>query len=158
MTTSSATPPPKVDRSNATFVFVADHGQLKTYLLDRAHSAQLRLVNALEFPEIRRPVSTELSGPAGGFPNLGSNGQGNATGERSGIAREQENRAIRTMAEKILATLTQVRPRAWHLVAPADVDSRLIEQLPAEARALLTRRVSKNLVNVPPNLLLRHLV
>lgn len=158
MTTPSHTPQQSIERSNSTFVFVADHGQLKIFLLDNNHHApQLRLVREVEFTEARQPLSEDVTGPAGRFPNLGTEGQGNSTAERGGLELEHKARAIRAMSDEIVSSLERARPREWHLIAPSDVEQRLMERLPETARKVLGKRITKNLVNVPPQQILPHL-
>ncbi|HEY5793014.1 MAG TPA: host attachment protein [Chthoniobacterales bacterium] len=149
-----ATRDPRMTQVN--FVFVADRGQLKTYLLDRNHSPNLRLVNALDLVESRRPVSAEFTAPAGRFPNNGTGGQGNSSAERGGVGRERQARATRTVARQIAEVLGQIRPRAWYLAAPSEIYAELLSHVPMEFQASLAGKIEKDLVNSPPEQILQY--
>jgi hypothetical protein len=140
------------------FFFVADRGTLKIYLLSKTSTPKLRLAETVPVNGARMRFAEEFTDQAGAFPVSSGNGRATATSiaERQSLLAEDEARSLRQITAKIVEVLRANQPRRWSLAAPSAIHKALVEALPADVRATLTRALKKDLVKASASDVLEH--
>lgn len=133
------------------FIFVADRGMLKVYVIDRflRRGPALRLTKILPIEEVLEQDADRFTDRAGVFPNTGS-GYANAVAERPALKEETQNRGLRGIAASLTDVLDRSRPRQWSFAAPAEINEAILSFVPAPWHRHLRRNLKKDFVNVPP--------
>jgi hypothetical protein len=89
----------------------------------------------------------EYSDRMGGFPNGGTNGNGNSVAERHGVGEELQRRALGEVAKHIDQLLDQHHPDGWGLAAPSEIASAVVEKIRPDCKASLRSVVKHDLIN-----------
>jgi hypothetical protein len=149
---------PEKDMIATEFFFVADRGTLKIYLLSKTSTPKLRLAETVPVNGARLRFAEEFTDQAGAFPVSAGNGRGTATAiaERQSLLAEDEARSLRQITAKIVEVLRANKPRRWSLAAPSAIHNALVDALPGELRATLSRCLKKDLVKSSASDVLEH--
>jgi len=136
------------------FIIVVDLGHLLS--LSRKPNGALELTERLEIGEGRQTIRELVTDNAGAFPNTGTNGRGNSTGERLPLKEELERRGIKSLADHINELCERQRPLSWGLAAPSEINSRLVEALDRRWTEKLKSNVHLDLTGLPPHEIAGH--
>lgn len=139
------------------FLIVADRGRLLSYRVDNTgRSRTPRLVESLELTEGRQQLREIVTDRMGGFPNVGTMGQGNSSAERMALVDELSLRTVRNIAGRMTEFLDKHSPEAWSFAAPCAINSTILEEMPSRWRNRLSHNRPLDLTKVPANELLDH--
>jgi hypothetical protein len=111
---------------------------------------QIEMVYDCEFPDAHTRLQDKVTDEAGRFKRSGSPGA--SIRENHNIRVENERRLIHLVAEKI-SELVQGQ-RCWYMAAGEAINGRIVELLNPQARAVLYKNISADLVKVPKQHLL----
>src|SRR5687767_11969943 len=139
------------------YIVTADHGHLRIYAERQApgqYSPGLELVDSMDFPAGRNSYTDRDTDMAGRFPGakkqsggVGGPGKVGQTGmsidERLPMQREESRRRAKEIAAEIESFLEQRPEASWDFAAGPELNSALLELLPAAVRKRLRRSVSK---------------
>lgn len=135
-------------------LIVADRGRLLAYLPHA--NGVLEEIEAMEVVEGLSKLSDLVTDKAGGFPDAGTMGQGNAAAERLTLNAELEVRALRKVAQRIGELLRQHQPRTWGFAAPQEIHEAILRGLAAPQREKLTLALPLDLTGMPPKKVAQH--
>jgi hypothetical protein len=131
------------------FFLIADRGALKVYLLSRNSTPTLRLAETVQIEETHKRFSDEYTDQAGSFPvSTGNGSHAHGVAERQSLRAEEETRGLRHIARKMTEVLRASQPRRWSFAAPSAINNAILDSLPADLRATLSRNLKKDLVKV----------
>jgi len=136
-------------------IVLADLGRVKAFRVTHdilTSKPQVELVYDCEFLEAHGHLADRLTDHAGRFYSNGANGA--SIRENNNLRVENERRLIRLVAEKI-SDLVQGE-RCWYLAAAESINSRIVDHLHPEARAVLFKNIPSDLVKIPKQHLLDH--
>ena len=136
-------------------IVLADLGRVKAFRVTydvMTSKPQLEQVYDCEFTEAHGRLLDKVTDMAGRFHAVGSSGA--STSENHNLRVETERRLIRLVAEKI-SELVQGQ-RYWYLAAGEGINGRIVELLPPEARAALSRNIAADLVKTPKQQIMDH--
>ena len=107
----------------------------------------LREFDSLDVRE-GKATPTELNtDKAGSFPNAGTMGHGNSTGERRSIDAEMQKRSFRKIAQHIAEVFDRLQPQSWAFAAPSEINGAILDGLPSDLRDRLTVNLRMDLVH-----------
>jgi hypothetical protein len=137
-------------------LIAADRGHLLAYSVEetpRGPSARLLLESGI--PEGVQRLQEQLTDKAGGFPNGGTAGHGNAAAERMTLAAELDNRVLKELARGIDGILTE-RHGDWGFAAPSELHNPILSYVDPALRPNLKLQVFADLTGMPPTKALEH--
>lgn len=130
-------------------VVVADLGLLRAYKLYRNEtgaSPRLELIEEIELNEAHQRITDLVSDQAGRFASSGSAGA--SAGERHNIELEHRKRLIKQLAERLTALLRAVDVDACYFAASREINHKMLELLPHDLRAKITKNISADLTKL----------
>lgn len=135
---------------NNLLLVVADRGGLKAFRVEpnpTPRAPRLRQVQNLDLTISHGRYADKVTDQAGRFgvnAAAGAPGAGGAA-EHTTIELENSRRAIKQVAEQIVAVVKQEKTEGLLLAAPALMNTALIEELPPDLRNRLVENVSADL-------------
>jgi hypothetical protein len=143
-----------------TMVVVTDLACLKAYRIDPSpqHSApRLELVDEFHSADAHERLVDKVSDQSGRFSRGGGNGGvAMSAGERHNILLEQRKRQVRQLAGRLGTLLSRVEIQRCLLAASKEINSQLIEELPATVRSKIQKNLPADLTKVDKSELLGH--
>ncbi len=133
-----------------TIIIAVDLGHFKAYKVGKTKigNSKMQLIEGYDSVEAHGKLSDRITDQAGRF-RLGG-GKGSAAkakgyGEPHNIELEEEKRLIKLLSKDINSVLARERCDAWCLAAPAEINSRILDNLQPEVKAKLGKNVICNL-------------
>jgi hypothetical protein len=135
----------------ASFIVVTDRGTVKAFELQQTpnHGLAARLVMEKKLQEAHERCRDRFTDQAGAFPSDGSNGHGNAVAERPKMATEEDNRLFKAIAREVDRVIREYQPLSWSFAAPAEINSAILQYVPADLHRTLKQNVKRNLARIP---------
>jgi hypothetical protein len=133
-------------------VVVTDLGSFKAYELqdDPLNTKpKLEMVDSFEFTGGGDKISKKLSDSAGRF-NDGS------TADNHGVVLEDQRRHMQAVANRVGELLAGDEYAGCYFAAASEINQRILEFVPASARAKIEKNLSCNLVHANGDQLIRH--
>jgi hypothetical protein len=115
-----------------------------------------RLVLETNFKEAHERYRDKVTDQAGAFPAAGSDGHRNAIAERPSMEAEEDARLFKSIAEQVEEIIRQYRPPRWSFAAPAEINPAILQRISPDLRTILNHNVKRDLVKIPPDVLLQH--
>lgn len=142
----------------APLIVVADRGVVKAYKLRRTakHGTAARLVMERKLEEAHERYRDKVTDQAGAFPSTGTGGHGNAIAERPKMEAEEDIRLFKSIAQQIEAVIRQHEPVSWSFAAPAEINSAILQYIPADVQKTLEQNLKHDLAKIPPASLRQH--
>jgi hypothetical protein len=131
---------------NNLLLVVADRGGLKAFRVESnppPRPPRLRQVQSLELTISHGRYADKVTDQAGRFGTSTPGVGGSA--EHTTIELENSRRAVKQVAEQIVAVVKQEKSEGLLLAAPALMNTALVEELPPDLRNLLVENVSADL-------------
>ncbi len=128
-------------------IVLADLGRVKAYRLsyETGEKPRIEMVYDCEFPDAHGRLLDKLTDQAGRFTDSGTSGT--STRENHNLRDEIERRLVRLVAQTVNDLARN--QRYWFLAATQEINARILDLLPASARATLLRNVVADLVKIP---------
>ncbi len=130
-------------------IVVADLAMLKAYKLERNeinNSHRLELVHQVELSEAHQKLVDRLSDQAGRFGSAGAPGA--ASGERHNIELEHRKRLVKLLVEHMTTLLRQADIDTCYFAASKEINHKILELLPQELRAKITKNIPADLTKL----------
>lgn len=137
-------------------VVVTDRGHFHAYRSQ--DDGSLSKVDAMQMNEALDKLSDQVTDQAGGFSAHESHGQGNSTGERLPLEAELEARSIRKIGERIKELYNEQPFDHWGLIAAAEINNAILDQVDPPLREKLSVNLKRNLTNESPEELRQRLI
>jgi hypothetical protein len=137
--------------ARAPFIVVADRGIVKAYELRQTakHGTAARLVMERKLEEAHQHYRDKVTDKAGAFPSTGTSGHGNAIAERPKMEAEEDTRLFRSIAQQVEVAVRQHQPVSWSFAAPAEINSAILQYIPADLQKTLEQNIKHDLVKTP---------
>ncbi len=137
----------------SSFLIIADRGNLKAFRVEKTANERpprLQLVEALSLVEAHRKAGEMNTDLAGGFPAVGSRGNGgrhqNSISDRH-YEIETGRRICRQLACHIASILRREQPDHWSFAAPAEINDAVLDELEPGLRRHIAENLRLGLVN-----------
>jgi hypothetical protein len=135
---------------------VTDRGHFHAYHSDQDGS--LKPLDNMQISEALEKLSDQVTDQAGSFPSRESHGEGNSTGERLPLLEELELRSIRQIGKKIEDLMTANEFRNWGLIAAAEINNAILNEVAPATREKLSFNLKRNLAGQPAEELRRRVL
>jgi hypothetical protein len=138
------------------YVIALDQGHLRIYAERRdpnQHKPSLEAVEAVDFPNGKRPYFANDTSPQGRFPGAGTGGSrhpGMSIDERLPMQEENKTRSAKQLAEEVETFLVGHPGATWDFAAGPDIHHAVLERISPGARQRLRRALAKDLVKHRP--------
>jgi hypothetical protein len=143
--------------TTAPLIVVADRGALKAYEVRQTNRGlSPRLLAETNLKSAHEHYRDKLTDQAGAFPATGSGGHANAIAEKSSMESEEDARLFKSLGQQIEQLIRQHQPTTWSFAAPAEINPRILEQIPADLLQMLTENVKRDLTKIPVAELTEH--
>jgi len=144
--------------ARVSFIVVADRGIVKAYEVRGTpkHGTAARLVMESKLQEAHERYRDKVTDQAGAFPSTGSNGHANAIAERPKMEAEEDTRLFKSVAWQVKTVIRQHQPVSWSFAAPAEINSAILQFVPADLRKVLKQNLKHDLTKIPPDCLAEH--
>lgn len=106
------------------------------------------MVAEVTFTEGHERLSELVTDQAGGFPDAGTAGRGNASAERLTLIQEIDLQNFRRVGNCINHVLSSHHPTEWGFAAPSEINRAILEYVKPEFTGKLAQNLSKDLTNV----------
>jgi Protein required for attachment to host cells len=135
----------------APLIVVADRGVVKAYEIRHTakHGTAARLISERKLEEAHERYRDKVTDQAGAFPSTGTGGHGNAIAERPKMEAEEDTRLFKSISQQIEAVIRQHQPVSWSLAAPAEINSAILQYIPADLQKTLEQNVKHDLTKIP---------
>ena len=146
---------------NNLLLVVADRGGLKAFRVESnpaPRPPRLRQVQSLDLTISHGRYADKVTDQAGRFGTGSASSAQSAggTAEHTTIDLENSRRAIKQVAEQIVAVVKQEKTDGLLLAAPALMNTALVQELPPDLRSRLVENVSADLLKIDTAKLVSH--
>jgi hypothetical protein len=133
------------------FLIVADRGRLVAYSCETEsqRGSVPRMVAEVTFSEGHDKLSEVVTDQAGGFPDGGTAGRGNAAAERLTLINEIDLQNFRRVGNCINHVLSSHHPKEWGFAAPSEINRAILEYVKPEFTGKLAQNLPKDLTKLP---------
>ena len=107
------------------------------------------MVAEVTFSEGHEKLSEQVTDQAGGFPDAGTAGRGNASAERMTLIAEIDVQNFRRVGNCINHVLSSHHPAEWGFAAPSEINRAILEYVKPEFAGKLTHNLPKDLTKIP---------
>ena len=107
------------------------------------------MVAEVTFSEGHERLSEQVTDQAGGFPDGGMAGRGNAAAERLTLINEIDLQNFRRVGNCINHVLSSHHPKDWGFAAPSEINRAILEHVKPEFTGTLSQNLPKDLTKVP---------
>ncbi len=134
-----------------TMVIIAvDLGHFKAYKVGKTKlgSSKMQLIESYDSIEAHGKLLDRITDQAGRFRlggDKGGNSKAKGYGEPHNIKLEEEKRLIKLIAKDINTLIGREKCEAWCMAAPAEINSRIVENLLPDVTSKLAKNVMCNL-------------
>ena len=125
---------------------VTDRGHFHAY--QGQEDGSLTELDTMQMAEALEKLSDQVTDQAGAFPSRESQGLGNSTGERLPLEAELEMRSIRQIGQRIKELVTENECDHWGLIAAAEINNAILDQLDPPTREKLNFNLKRNLAGL----------
>jgi hypothetical protein len=138
-------------KKHPSFLIIADRGRLIAYSCESEsqRGSVPRVVAEVTFSEGHEKLSEQVTDQAGGFPDAGTAGRGNAAAERMSLIAEIDLQNFRRVGNYINHVLSSHHPSEWGFAAPSEINRAILEYVKPEFAGKLTQNLPKDLTKVP---------
>jgi hypothetical protein len=138
-------------KKHPSFLIIADRGRLIAYSCEteRRRGNVPRTVAEVNFSEGHEKLSEQVTDQAGGFPDGGTGGRGNAAAERMTLIAEIDVQNFRRVGNCINHVLSSHHPDEWGFAAPSEINRAILEFVKPEFTGKLAQNIPKDLTKVP---------
>ena len=103
----------------------------------------------MDIAEGLQKIGEQVTDQAGGFPNTGTQGHGNASAERMSLTAELEIRTFKKIARRIEELCSQHQPDSWGFAAPSEINGAILDNLDHAWSDKLSINLKLDLTGVP---------
>jgi hypothetical protein len=133
-----------------TIIIAVDLGHFKAYKVGKTKlgNSKMQLIASYDSVEAHGKLLDKITDQAGRFRmggGKGGNSKVKGYGEPHNMKLEEEKRLIKLIAKDIGTVLGKEQYESWCLAAPAEINSRIVENLLPDVKAKLGKNVTCNL-------------
>lgn len=107
------------------------------------------MVAEVTFSEGHERLGEVVTDQAGGFPEAGTAGRGNAAAERMTLIHEIDLQNFRRVGNCINHVLSSHHPTEWGFAAPSEINRAILEYVKPEYTGKLCQNLPKDLTKIP---------
>lgn len=106
------------------------------------------MVAEVTFSEGQERLGEQVTDQAGGFPEAGTGGRGNAAAERMTLIHEIDVQNFRRVGNCINHVLSSHHPSEWGFAAPSEINRAILEFVKPEFTGKLAQNLPKDLTKM----------